>query len=74
MVKNIKAKIEEEVVSDEDDQGRRRSVRVRNMRKKKDSISEFFSFEEDNVDIEFEVGFEEETFDDEFIFIKGRNV
>lgn len=44
------------------------------MRKKKDSILEFFSFEEDNVDIEFEVGFEEETFDDEFIFIKGRNV
>lgn len=46
---------------------------MRNMRKKKDPTPEPSSFEEDNVDTEFEVGSEEETSDDEFTPTKGRN-
>lgn len=46
---------------------------MRNMKKKKDPTPEPSSFEEDNVDTEFEVGSEEETSDDEFTPTKGRN-
>lgn len=46
---------------------------MRNMRKKKDPTPEPSSFEEDNVDTEFEVGSEEETSDDDFTPTKGRN-
>ncbi|XP_062588739.1 remodeling and spacing factor 1-like [Saccostrea cucullata] len=68
-----KPKSEEAVPSDEDDQGRRRSARVRNMRQRKEPTPEPSSFEEDNVDSEFEIGSEQETTDDEFTPTKGRN-
>lgn len=43
------------------------------MRKRKEPTPEPSSFEEDNVDSEFEVGSEVETSDDEFTPTKGRN-
>ncbi|XP_061190408.1 remodeling and spacing factor 1-like [Saccostrea echinata] len=68
-----KPKSEDPLPSDEDDQGRRRSARVRNMRQRKEPTPEPSSFEEDNVDSEFEMGSEQETSDDEFTPTKGRN-